>query len=66
MAIESRQIAFKNAVICVEDNTITEYLPKDVVKVYDLKKILADWNGIQGINFTLKQDDDVIPNGKDD
>jgi hypothetical protein len=65
MAKESRQISFKNAVICVEDNTITEYL-KDETKVYDLKKVLSDWNGIEGINFTLKQEDDVVPNGKDD
>jgi len=66
MAKLSKSINFKNAVICIEDNTITEYLPKDEIKVYNLKNVLDEWNGVEGINFTLKQEDDLTPDGKDD
>ena len=58
MAKASKSIAFKNATINIDDMTITEFT-KDDTKVYDLKKVLQDWDNIDGISLTIKQDNDV-------
>ena len=58
MAKETKSIAFKNATINIDDMTITEFT-KDDTKVYDLKKVLQDWDNIDGISLTIKQDNDV-------
>lgn len=58
MAKKSKTIAFKNATINKEDMTITEY-NKDDVKTYSIKKLIEEWDGIDGISLTIKQDDDV-------
>lgn len=58
MAKKTKSIAFKNAIINIEDMTITEFT-KDDTKVYDLKKVLQDWDNIDGISLTIKQDNDV-------
>lgn len=58
MAKKTKSIAFKNATINIDDMTITEFT-KDDTKVYDLKKVLQDWDDIDGISLTIKQDNDV-------
>lgn len=58
MAKKTKSIAFKNATINIDDMTITE-VTKDDTKVYDLKKVLQDWDNIDGISLTIKQDNDV-------
>ena len=58
MAKASKSIAFKNAVIDKAEGTITEFT-KDDTKVYSLDKLIEDWDGIEGISLTIKQDDDV-------
>ena len=58
MAKKSKTIAFNNATINKEDMTITEY-NKDDVKTYSIKKLIEEWDGIDGISLTIKQDDDV-------
>lgn len=58
MAKVSKSASFKNAVINKEDMTITEYT-KDDTKVYSLEKLLADWDGIECISLTIKQDDEL-------
>lgn len=58
MAKLSRSTSFKGAVICKEDMTITEYL-KDNTKVYSLNKLISDWDGVEGISLTIKQDDEI-------
>lgn len=58
MAKKTKSIAFKNAIINIDDMTITEFT-KDDTKVYDLKKVLQDWDNIDGISLTIKQDNDV-------
>lgn len=58
MAKISKSASFKNAVINKGDMTITEYI-KDNSKVYNLEKLLSDWDGIEGISLTIKQDDDI-------
>lgn len=58
MAKASKSIAFKNAVIDKAEGTITEFT-KDDTKVYSLDKVIEEWDGIEGISLTIKQDDDV-------
>lgn len=58
MAKISKVTSFKNALINTEDMTITE-TSKDYIKVYSIEKLLADWNGIEGISLTIKQDDEI-------
>lgn len=58
MAKKSKTIAFKNATINKEDMTITEY-NKDDIKTYSIKKLIEEWDGVDGISLTIKQDDDV-------
>lgn len=58
MAKASKSIAFKNAVIDKAEGTITEFT-KDDTKVYSIEKLLEDWDQVEGISLTIKQDDDV-------
>ena len=58
MAKASKAIAFKNAVIDKTEGTITEFT-KDDTKVYSIEKLLEDWDQVEGISLTIKQDDDV-------
>ena len=58
MAKASKSIAFKNAVIDKAEGTITEFT-RDDTKVYSIEKLLEDWDQIEGISLTIKQDDDV-------
>ena len=50
---------FKNATIDVKNMTITEHT-KDADYVFDLKKVLSDWDGIDGISLVIKQDTDIL------
>jgi hypothetical protein len=50
--------SFKNATIDTNDDTITEYL-KDDTRVYKLTDILSQWNLIDGLSITIKQDKDL-------
>jgi len=50
--------SFKNATIDTNDGTITEYL-KDDTRVYKLTDILSQWNLIDGLSITIKQDKDI-------
>lgn len=58
MAKASKSIAFKNAVIDKAEGTITEFT-KDDTKVYYIENLLEDWDQVEGISLTIKQDDDV-------
>ena len=58
MAKASKSITFKNAVIDKTEGTITEFT-KDDTKVYSIEKLLEDWDQVEGISLTIKQDDDV-------
>ena len=58
MAKSSKSIAFNNAVIDKDEMTITEFT-KDDTKVYSLNKVIENWDGIEGITLTIKQDDDI-------
>ena len=58
MAKLSKSTTFKNAVIDKNTMTITETI-KDEEKVYSLAKLLEDWNGVEGISLTIKQDNEI-------
>lgn len=60
MAKISKSVSFKNATISIssEEMTITEYT-KDDSKTYNLEKILKEWNQVDGISLTIKQDNDI-------
>ena len=61
MAKITKAVSLKNAEINMKDMTITE-TTKDDIKVYSLDKLLADWNHINGISLTIKQDDEIPAN----
>lgn len=58
MAKTTKTTSFSKAVISTNDMTITEY-NKDDTKVYSIEKLLSEWNGIEGISLTIKQDSDI-------
>ena len=58
MAKASKSVSFKNATINKEDMTITEFT-KDDSKTYSLERVIADWDGIDGVSLTIKQDNDI-------
>lgn len=58
MAKVQKSISFRNSTIDNESMTITE-INKDDEKTYDLKKILKDWSGIEGLSFSIKQDEEL-------
>lgn len=58
MAKISKSISLKNATITLGDMSITE-VTKDNTRVYDLEKLLKEWDGIEGASLTIKQDDEI-------
>lgn len=58
MAKFTKSISFKNAIINKDKDLITEVL-KDETKFYSISKLIADWDGIDGINLTIKKDDEL-------
>ena len=42
----------------IEDETVTEYT-KDETRTYNIRKILKDWDQVDGVSITIKQDDEV-------
>ena len=63
MAKMTRTTSFKNATISRSDMTITE-ISKDEEKVYSLNKLIDDWNGVEGISISIKQDNDLPEDGE--
>ena len=60
MAKQSKSVNFKNCVIDSENLIITEF-GKDDCHSFNLRKILSDWHGIEGVSFSLRWDDDIEP-----
>jgi hypothetical protein len=56
----SSKNTFTNAVLNLDEMTITEFT-KDEVKVYDLQKILQQWDGVDGISLTIAKTADITP-----
>lgn len=64
MAQIKKSVSFKNAIIDMAENTITE-IGKDDVKTYDLSSILSEWNGVEGVTISIQQAQD-IPSAEDE
>ncbi len=60
MAKSSMRDYYKNAVIDVDDMTLTE-ITKEETRVYDLNKILKKWDKIEGISIIIAKDSEIPP-----
>lgn len=60
MAKSSMRDCYKNAIIDIDDMTLTE-VDKEEERVYDLRKILEKWNKISGITITISKDCEIPP-----
>lgn len=60
MAKSSMRDCYKNAIIDVDDMTLTE-IDKEEERVYDLRKILEKWNKVDGITITISKDCEIPP-----
>lgn len=56
---------FTNAIIDVDDLTLTEY-GEESVKVYSIYELLRRWDGIVGITLTIHRSIPMPPDGRDD
>lgn len=54
MADSIREEVYRNAIIDVDDMTITEYSP-DNVKTYSLLDIIKRWNDVPNIEVVIRQ-----------
>ena len=60
MAKETRGFKATNAMLDVENMKLIEYT-KDGTNVYLLNKILQEWNGVDGISFSITLNQEVEP-----
>lgn len=58
MAKSNKTVTYAKATINKEAGTITEYL-KDGENVYYLDNILEEWDGVAGITFAIKKDEEL-------
>ena len=65
MAKIAKSVSFEKAQINMKDRTITEYL-KDETNTYKLDNIFKDWDGVDGITFSIKQVDKLAANENSD
>lgn len=52
---KSNSITIKNATIDMENMTITE-VNKDDQYMFDIKDVLGDFDGVEGVSLTIKKD----------
>jgi hypothetical protein len=61
VAKQTLNYSFKNAVISLEENTITEYGKEDI-KVYVLSEVLKKFEGEnKTVDFNIKESSDLEP-----
>jgi hypothetical protein len=61
VAKQTLNYSFKNAVISLEENTITEYGKEDI-KVYVLSDVLKKFDGEnKTVDLTIKESSDIEP-----
>lgn len=67
MAKSTKAVSFQKAQINLQDMTLTEYL-KDETNTFNIMDILKAWDGVDGINFSIKLDNTIseISSGEDD
>lgn len=59
MAKKTMGIIFKNVTIDTSDMTFTE-VSKDDVQVHDIMTLLNEYNGVEGLTISFKQDCDTV------
>ncbi len=65
MAKQTVNFNFKNCVISLDENTITEY-GKDDIKVYVLSDVLKKFEGEdKTVDFVIKESSDIVPSEVD-
>lgn len=65
MAKQTLNYTFKNAVISLEENTITEYAKEDI-KVYVLSEVLRKFEGEnKTVDISIKESSDLEPSEVD-
>ena len=60
MAKENRGFSATNCMIDAENMLLIETV-KDGELTYDLNRIIRDWNGVTGISFSIKLNQDIEP-----
>lgn len=60
MAKQTRAFKATNAMIDKEKMVLVEFT-KDGQNVYDLNKILENWNGVDGIAFNITLNEEIEP-----
>lgn len=60
MAKTTKIECFENAIIDVDDMTITEY-KNDCINSYSILEILKRWNGVVGINVSIEHVVPLVP-----
>jgi hypothetical protein len=60
LAKETRGFKATNAMLDVENMKLIEYT-KDGTNVYLLNKILQEWNGVDGISFSITLNQEIEP-----
>ena len=58
MAKSTKAVSFQKAQINLADMTLTEYL-KDETNTFNIMDILKAWDGIDNINWSIKQDNTI-------
>lgn len=66
MSMVVKSESFENAIIDTSDMTITEY-DTDSVRTYSLLELLKCWDGVVGVNLTIRRSIQLPPNdGRDE
>lgn len=60
MAFTEKREQYKNAVLDLSDNTLTEF-ERDDVRVYSIEEILERWDSVPGIVLTIERRVDLPP-----
>lgn len=61
MARRNRVETYKKAMIDYKNMEIVEIDKDELIRTYDIHKILQRWDGIEGITLTIKTDEEIQP-----
>lgn len=61
MARRNRVETYKKAMIDYKNMEIVEIEKDELIRTYDIHKILQRWDGIEGITLTIKTDEEIQP-----
>lgn len=61
MARRNQAETYKKAMIDYKNMEIVEIDKDELIRTYDIHKILQRWDGIEGITLTIKTDEEIQP-----